>query len=220
MTTTPSPEETDEALLAEIDAELAAERARSCRAPERVVGLVLLIGAVLGELASFELTLGKIQMLENPGQGLACDVNPFIGCSPFLDSWQGALFGPPNPMIGMVGYAIMGVIGAVWLSGGQLPRWVRHATLGGMAFAFAFITFLQISALFFLHGLCPWCLVAWVATGPMFFATLARHIESGDLPGPRALRNWVPITLGWYALVIVAIALVFRVEWLTMAGLA
>lgn len=207
------------ALLAEIDRELAEEDARRRRAPARTVGWVLLVGGLLGVLASFELTMGMISRLRDPDQALSCDINPFIGCSRFLGSWQGSLFGPPNPVIGLMGFTVMAVIGALWASGASLPRWMRHATLGGMVFAFAFITFLQISALFVLKGLCPWCLVAWTVTGPMFFATLARHVESGDLPGPRVLRHWVIITALWYLVIIVAIALVFRMEWLSMAGL-
>lgn len=222
MTSTPADQHTEDeaALLAEIDRELAEEDARRRRAPARLVGWVLLVGGLLGVMASLELTLGLLARLRNPDQALSCDINPFIGCSRFLGAWQGSLLGPPNPVIGLMGFTVMAVIGAAWASGASLPRWMRHATLGGMVFAFAFITFLQFSALFVLHGLCPWCLVAWTVTGPMFFSTLARHIESGDMPGPQWLRQWKTITVIWYAVIIVLIGFVFRMEWLTMAGLA
>lgn len=218
--TTSSHEEPTEAeLLAEIDRELAEEAAAKRRAPTRTVGFVVLITAALGLWASFELTMGKFHLLENPGQALGCDVNPLIGCSNFLGSWQGSAFGPPNPVIGLMGFPIMGAMGAVWASGGRLPKWMNWATLGGATFAFGFITFLQYSALFVLRGLCPWCLVAWTAVGPMFFATLGRSIESGDVPGPRIFRHWVWWTLAWYALVIFLIGYNFRYQWLSMAGL-
>src|SRR5699024_795079 len=64
------------ALLAEIDAELAAERSSTPRAGQRVTGLVLLIGALIGWIASLELQVGKEFLLSNPGESLACDVNP------------------------------------------------------------------------------------------------------------------------------------------------
>src|SRR5699024_9649593 len=50
---------TDAELLAEVDAELAAERSAAPRAGGRLVGAVLLIGALIGWIAALELQVGK-----------------------------------------------------------------------------------------------------------------------------------------------------------------
>lgn len=211
------------ALLAEIDAELAAERSARSRAGQRVTGLVLLIGAVIGWIASLELQVGKEFLLSNPGGSLACDVNPFISCGNVMMTWQSSALGIPNMAIGLTGFAIMGAIGALMVSGTQLPTWFRWARLGGMTFAFGYVHFLAISTIFVIAALCPWCMVIWTVTAPMFFATLARTIEGGDLrpPEPLAnlLRRWVVLTLGWYLLVIAVIAVVFLDQWLVMLGI-
>lgn len=218
----PAPDD-DAALRAEIDAELAAERAAAPRAGQRLVGLVLLIGGLVGWIASLELQVGKEYLLAHPGASLACDVNPFISCGNVMMTWQSTALGIPNQAIGLGGFAIMGVLGALMASGTQLPSWVRWARLGGMTFAVGYVHFLAISTIFLIRALCPWCMVIWSVTAPMFFATLARTIESGDLrvPGPLAglLRRWVVLSLLWYLLVVVVIALAFRRQWLVMLGL-
>lgn len=217
------PAHDEAAMLAEIDAELAAERSAKARAGQRVTGLVLLLGALVGWVASLELQVGKEFLLANPGASLACDVNPFISCGNVMMTWQSSALGIPNMAIGLGGFAIMGAIGALMAAGTALPPWCRWARLGGMAFAFGYVHFLATSTIFVIGALCPWCMVIWTVTAPMFFATLAHTIESGDLriPAPLAnlLRRWVVLTLGWYLLVLVVIALAFRQQWLVMLGL-
>lgn len=216
-------EPTDEELLAEIDAELAAEAAGRRRAPERVTGAVLLLGGAVSWVAALVLMIDKLFLLENPGAQLGCDINPFISCGDVMSTWQAATFGIPNMAIGLAGYAIMACIGSLLLSGAQLPRWFSWATLGGMTFAFGFIQFLAISAIFVIKALCPWCMLVWLMTAPMFFAVLARTIESGTwrAPAPLAavLRHWVVLSIVWYALVVLAILGGFWRQWLYMVGL-
>ncbi len=215
---------TDAELLAEVDAELAAERSARSRAGERLVGAVLLIGALIGWIAALELQVGKEFLLANPGASLACDVNPFISCGSVMMTWQSAALGIPNMAIGLGGFAIMGVIGALMLSRTALPAWFRWARLGGMTFAFGYVHFLAISAVFLIGALCPWCMVVWTVTAPMFFATLAHSIERGDLPLPRPLgnllRHWVVLSLAWYLLVIVVILAAFWRQWLVVLGIS
>jgi uncharacterized membrane protein len=211
------------ALRAEIDAELAAERAARPRASSRVAGLVLLLGGLVGWLSALELQVGKEFLLANPGASLACDVNPFISCGSVMMTWQSAALGIPNMAIGLGGFAIMGAIGALMLSGTALPTWFRWARLGGMTFAFGYVHFLAISAIFVIRALCPWCMVVWTVTAPMFFVTLARTIEHGDLrlPAPLAnlLRRWVLLSVAWYLLVILVIAAAFWRQWLVVLGI-
>ena len=213
----------DAAMLAQIDAELAAERLARPRAGQRLTGLVLLLGGLIGWIASLELQVGKEFLLANPGASLGCDVNPFISCGNVMMTWQSSALGIPNMAIGLAGFAIMAAAGALMVSGTQLPTWFRWARLGGMTFAFGYIHFLAISAIFVIRALCPWCMVIWTVTAPMFFATLARTIEHGDLklPAPLAglLRRWVLLTVLWYLLVIVVIAAAFWRQWLVVLGL-
>ncbi|PWH05624.1 hypothetical protein DEO23_13300 [Brachybacterium endophyticum] len=211
------------ALRAEVDAELAAERAAKKRAGDRRVGLVLLVGAVIGWIAALALFMDKIFLSANPGAQLGCDVNPFISCGTVMETWQASALGIPNMAIGLGGYAIMGATGALLASRAALPVWFRWAALGGMVFAFALVHFLAISAIFVIHALCPWCLVVWVVTAPMFFALLASTVERGILPARgvlgRVLRHWIVLTVAWYLLVAIVILAGFWRQWLAVLGL-
>lgn len=213
----------EQAMLDEIDAEIAAERAGRRRAPLRMTGGVLLGAGALGWLASLMLLIDKLFLLANPGAGLACDINPLISCGTVMMTWQANAFGIPNMALGLSGFAIMAATGALWLSGTSLPHWFRLAQLGGAAFAFGFVHFLAISAMFVIRALCPWCLVVWIAAAPLFFVSLARAIEDRDLPLggglARALCSWVVCTVGWYLLVVLVAFLAFRPQWLAMLGI-
>ncbi|CAM3989824.1 vitamin K epoxide reductase family protein [Helcobacillus massiliensis] len=207
----------------DLDAEIRADMDAAPRAPQRTVGLVLLIGGFLGWWASVALTLDKFTLLKDPHAKLGCDVNPFISCGTMLNTWQASTFGIPNPLIGIGGFAIMAAVGALMMSRVLLPRWFEWAVFGGVAFSFAFIHWLAISAIFFIHALCPWCLVAWVASAPMFFSVVARLVETGHIGAQgavrRVLRSWVVLTLAWYLLVIVLIVVMFWNQWVLMFGL-
>lgn len=218
----PSAAGDDAALTAEIDAELRAERLARRRAPAVVTGIVLLVGAAISWGAALLLLVEKMHLLSSPGATLSCDINPFISCGSVMMTWQASAFGFPNMALGLGGYAIMGAAGALIASRAALPRWFRWAVLGGISFAFAFIHFLAISAIFVIHALCPWCMVVWVMTAPMFFCTVAWMIEAGDLRLPsglsRVLRHWVLCSVAWYALVIVVIIAAFWQQWMAMLG--
>lgn len=219
-TVTDTPEDNVPLDLDSIDAEIKAQIAARSKAPARLTGLVLLIGGALGWIASLALSLDKITLLEDPNAQLACDINPFISCGTFIQTWQGDTFGFPNMYIGLAGFAIMGAVGSLLISRAALPEWFRWATFGGMIFAFAFVHWLAANALFAIHALCPWCLVVWSVTAPMFFAVLAHLVETdlievkGWLRG--VLRSWIPLTLIWYALVVLTAFFVFLPEWIAM----
>lgn len=211
----------DDALRAEIDAELRAERRARRRAPGPLVGWVLLIGSAVAWAAALTLLVEKMYLLTHAGATLSCDINPFISCGSVMMTWQASAFGFPNMAIGLAGFAIMGAVGALLIGRVCLPRWFRWAVLAGMAFAFGFVHFLAISAIFVIGALCPWCMVVWAMTAPMFFAVIAWMIEEGDLRLGAlggVLRHWVAMTLTWYLLVVVVIAAAFWRQWMAMLG--
>lgn len=213
----------DAALLAEIDAQIAAEDRDRRRVPDRLAGAVLLVGSIVGWLAALTLLVEKIHLLTDPDAQLLCDINPFISCGNVMSTWQASVFGFPNMALGLAGFAIMGASAALLLSRVALPRWYRLAILGGMTFAFAFVHFLAISSIFDIRALCPWCLIVWSMVAPMFFSTLAHAAESGIWGvlsrAVRVLRHWIVLTLAWYALVVVTIVLAFWPQWSAMLGL-
>lgn len=216
-------ERDDAELLASIDEELAQERRARRRAPTRVTGAVLLVGSAVSWISGLVLLLDKLYLLAHPTARFGCDINPFISCGSVMMSWQAAAFGIPNMALGLGGYAILGVAGAMLLSRSQTPRWWRGAVMAGLVFAFGFVHFLAFSAIFEIQSLCLWCMLLWSMTAPMFFSYLAHLVEERaaerGATSRSVLRHWVLLTLAWYVLVIVVILAAFWSQWMAMAGL-
>jgi len=152
--------------------------------------VLLLVAGVTGFVGSFALVVDKFRLLENPGQALSCDVNPFIGCSPVMQSWQASLFGFPNPLIGVAGFVAVVVVALALLAGARLERWFWVAFQLGLLLAWAFVTWLFTQAVYSIGALCPWCMLVWLATIPLFWVSTvwmaARGLTTGS---PRVRRT-------------------------------
>ncbi|EPR76964.1 Integral membrane protein [Leifsonia rubra CMS 76R] len=83
----------------------------------------------------------------------------------------------------------------------------------GIAGAFAFCLWLAYQSIFDLATLCPWCMVVWSVTIPMFWAVTLRNLTVGAIAAPRTLRraaaaaySWVPVItiVGYIIIAIVA----------------
>lgn len=123
--------------------------------------------AFVGATASAMLVRSGYIVHTDPGAQLVCDVNPLIGCSSSLTSAQGALFGVPNALIGLVGFAGLIGVGLALLARRQLPRWLWWALAAGTLAGLAWIVwFLYLSVALF-RTLCPYCLVVWTVTIPL-----------------------------------------------------
>ena len=74
------------------------------------------------------LTIDRIKLLTDPQVALVCDISPFVTCGPVMSSRAGALFGFPNPLLGIAGFALAGTTGMVLLAGARLARWYLAAS--------------------------------------------------------------------------------------------
>lgn len=171
----------------------------------------LVIAGALGLLGAFALTVEKFVLLQNPDASLGCDFSLVVQCGRNLASWQGSLFGFPNPLIGLIGFTAPIVVGVAMLAGARFARWFWALFTAGVTGALAFVIWLISQSIFVLGTLCPWCMLVWAVTIPLFWSTLLRSVSTGALPlgaGARrvasALYGWVPlITVLSYAVVAV-----------------
>ena len=177
------------------------------------LAILLIIAGCIGWFAAFSLTVEKFQLLTNPTAQLGCDFSILVQCRANLESWQGSLLGFPNPIIGLGAWVAPIVVGAALLAGARFDRWFWILFNLGVAGGLAFVIWLISQSIFVLGTLCPWCMVTWSVTIPVFWAVSQRNLSSGVFGlGPRARRffaaayTWVPaITIVSY-LVIAAIA--------------
>lgn len=170
----------------------------------------LIIASVIGWWAAFQLTVEKFALLENPDEALSCDLSLFIQCSTNLQSWQGSVFGFPNPILGLAGWMAPLVVGVAVLAGAKFPRWFWLTFGAGIAFAFGLVCWLIGQSLYDLFVLCPWCMVTWAVTIPTFFATMLHLTRNGAFTSSKTTQErasrlmvWVPLmTIVAYAVII------------------
>ena len=160
---------------------------------DRGLGILLAVGSAIALLASFQLSLDKIRLLENPDYDPACNFSILMSCKSVINSEQGAAFGFPNPFIGLIGYGIVIAIGVAAASGVRFPRWYWVGTLLGMIFAAKFI-----------HG---WptsrssrsasqpVVWSWAATIPCSGTRCARTVQAHRRRlGPALQQHLVPVS--------------------------
>jgi len=173
--------------------------------------VTLIITALVGFTAAFALTVEKFHLLTNPDATLGCDISPLVQCTANLQSWQGSLFGFPNPILGLAGWSMVLVVAVALLAGARFDRWFWIVFTAGVAGAMALVIFLIITSIFVLGTLCPWCMVTWVATIPTFLIVTLHSLRDGTIPLPArgraiaaAAYGWIPIiSLGLYLVVAV-----------------
>ncbi|TBN58551.1 vitamin K epoxide reductase family protein [Glaciihabitans arcticus] len=173
----------------------------------------MILAGAIGWLAAFALTVEKFALLTDPQDSLGCDFSVLVQCSANLESWQGSLLGFPNPIIGLGAWIAPIVVGAALLAGARFDRWYWITFNAGVALGLAFVIWLISQSIFVLGTLCPWCMVTWSVTIPLFLVVTLRNLSSGVFGGGMTLRStsaalyrWTPtITFGAY-LVIAAIA--------------
>jgi uncharacterized membrane protein len=145
---------------------------------------LLLVGSVVGWLASGELVLEKIEKLINPSHTTICDVNPWISCGEVMSTWQSSLFGFPNMFIGIVAFAVTITVAMALLAGARFSRWFWVGLQVGVTLGFVFVVWLWSQALYAIGILCPLCMVVWAIMIPLFVWTTIRNLHHGILRAP------------------------------------
>jgi uncharacterized membrane protein len=182
-------------------------------------GVALLALGIIGWYAAYALAVDKVLAAVDPSTDLDCNVSLLVQCGANLQSWQGSVFGFPNPLIGLVGWAAVVVIGCLLLAGIRLAPWFWIVANVGVTGALAFVIWLISQSIFVLGTLCPWCMVTWAVTIPLFWAVTLHNAKEGRF-GESARRllgsayGWVPlITVASY--IVVAVIAQFRLDLLT-----
>jgi uncharacterized membrane protein len=174
--------------------------ARPNTARQTAFAVWLIVAGVIGWIAAFALTMERMKLLADPNASAACDISLLVQCGANLQSWQGSVFGFPNPILGLAGWMAPIVVGAALLAGARFARWFWLLFGLGITGAFAFVIWLISQSVFVLGTLCPWCMVTWVVTFPTFFAVVVHLLRIGAIPVPERVQTaagrlmaWVPL---------------------------
>jgi len=166
------------------------------------LAIVLIAGGLLGLLASFALTMDDINLLKNPDSALTCNLNAVVNCGKNIESWQGSIFGFPNPILGLMMFPAPVVVGFALVAGARFAAWFWWVFNAGLLFAISFVYWLAFQSIFDIGTLCPWCSLVYLVTIPMFLAVTVRNLRAG-LAGS-TLRKVGDAISGWVPLIVIA----------------
>ncbi|GAA3901340.1 vitamin K epoxide reductase family protein [Microbacterium invictum] len=155
-------------------------RTASTISPGRGLAVFWIVAAVLGGVVSFLLYLEYIGQLTGGTPIVSCDVSPLVTCGPNLLSPGGNLLGFTNSIIGITMFLgpIYAAVASFAAPGGLRPWFWRVYTIGLTA-AFALVHFFAWRSVFEYGSLCPWCMIVWLVTIPLFWFTLGWSLRDG-----------------------------------------
>ncbi|WP_070435012.1 vitamin K epoxide reductase family protein [Corynebacterium sp. HMSC28B08] len=179
----------------------------------RGFAILMLVLAAIGLWFSTLIMYDKIKLVLDSSFTPACTLNDVVSCSDVMASSQASAFGFPNPFIGMIGFPVVMTIAVVLLVGARLPRWLWWSVVVGLGLAVVFVHWLAFQAIFNIVALCPWCMVVWSVTLPLFVMSLTHTVRQSrrQRGQPTAEGIGVPlaITLVWYVGFAAVIAMQF-----------
>jgi uncharacterized membrane protein len=180
----------------------------------RQTAWILIVGGIIGIVASIELIIQKISVLSDTDFVPNCDINPVLSCGSVINTEQASLFGFPNPVLGVIGFTIVIMFGALLLTGVVLPKamWLG-LNLGALAGMF-FVIWLVGQSLYVIGALCPWCMVVWAVTIPIFWQVTTDNLAAKRLNLGKSLSEII-VALKWILMAssyLIIMALIF-VRW-------
>jgi uncharacterized membrane protein len=180
----------------------------------RQTAWILVVSGIIGIFASIELIIQKISVLSDPDFVANCDINPILSCGSVINTEQASLFGFPNPVLGVIGFTIVIMFGALLLTGVVLPKamWLG-LNLGALA-GMVFVIWLVSQSLYVIGALCPWCMVVWAVTIPIFWQVTTDNLAAKRLNLGKSLSEII-VALKWILMAssyLIIMALIF-IRW-------
>ncbi|GAA3367994.1 vitamin K epoxide reductase family protein [Streptomyces sannanensis] len=192
--------------------------ARRTTGAGRAFAWLLTVTGALGILASFVITIDKMRLAENPDFRPSCSIGPVLSCTNVMLSDQASVFGFPNPLLGLVAYPVVVMVGVALLVGARFPGWLWIGLNLGTLFGAVFCMWLMTQALYVIGALCLWCCLAWAVTVTMFWYTTVHNLRHGIVPAPRRLViglmefHWA-VPVAWLLSIVMLIAVRFWSYW-------
>ncbi|MGN9839702.1 vitamin K epoxide reductase family protein [Nonomuraea sp. H19] len=168
----------------------------------RLLPRLLLIGGAVGLVASFVLAVEKIALLKDPGYEPSCSINPILACGSIMRTPQAELFGFPNPLLGIAGFAVVTTVGAALPAGARLARWFWLGMQAGVTAGVVLVHWLIFQSLYVIGALCPYCMIVWAVTIPVFWYVTLHNATTGNLPATAAGRRAAQAAAGYHTVVL------------------
>lgn len=176
------------------------------RTLKHTLPFILTIGGIIGLFASMVLLLEKFELVQNPSYQPSCNINPLISCSSIMGSSQAAVLGAPNSLFGIIAFAVVTTVGISLLAGATYKKWFWIGLQVGTLLGAGFVHWLIFQSLYWIGALCPYCMVVWSVTIPIFWYVTLYNLREKHIVLPRqfsklaikAQRHHGNILLAWY----------------------
>lgn len=180
------------------------------RTATRPVGFAVftIIAGAIGLFASWELLTEYIKTLSQPGYVPNCAVSILVTCGPNMGSWQGSILGFSNTIIGVAAFMAPIFVGVALLAGARFAPWFWRVYQIGLLGGFVFVIWLFSQSVYDLGTLCPWCMVVWSVTIPLWWVSFFRPYAVGDIPVKPATQRLFERLYSWTWVVILVCVLV------------
>ena len=141
-----------------------------------------------------------------------------------MQTSQAEAFGFPNPIIGVAGFSVVLTVGVAVVAGARLDRWFWLGLQAGVTFGVGFVHWLIFQSLYRIDALCPYCMVVWTVTIPIFWYVTLHNLRRGFLRAPQSWRqavsllsrNHTVVLTVWYLAIVFLVAQRFWDYWSTL----
>ena len=185
--------------------------------PGAGTAILWIVLSVVAWTVSFLLYREYIGQLTDVDPIFSCSISPIVTCGPNLLTPAGNLLGFTNSILGMLAFLgpIFAAVGALASPGGMRAWYWRVFAvfvLGG----FLLVHMFAYRSIFEFGSLCPWCMVVWLMTIPLFWSVASWSLRAGVWGAAphrvgEVIGRWlVPITLVDY--VVIAVAAQLRLD--------
>lgn len=185
---------------------------------------ILLIGGLIGFIAAFILTVEKIELIKDPSFVPSCNISPLLSCGSVMKTEQASLLNFPNSLLGIAGFAVVATVGAAMLAGAKFRRWFWLGLQLGAGLGVVLVHWLFFETVYRIGALCPYCMVVWVVTIPIFWYTTLDNLRNGVIKLNKRwskMADWLQqhhgdILVGWYLVIGLLILNHFWYYWKTL----
>jgi len=142
---------------------------------------IMAVGAVVGLLASFTLSVEAVEIAKNADVVLPCDINAALSCGAVGKHPTASIFGFPNAFVGVISFSIMLTVAVAGLMNTRFPKLFMYLAWAGSLAGFVFAVWMFLVSVFVIGVLCPWCLTTDVATLALMWALTRYNIRENNL---------------------------------------
>ena len=180
--------------------------------PPRAMAVWWICAGTAGWIVSFLLYHEYIGQLTGGDPLISCSISPVVTCGPNLLSPGGNLLGFSNSIIGMVLFLGPIFAGVTALAAREGVRgWYWRVFALCVTGAFLLVHFFAYRSVFEYSSLCPWCMIIWLVTIPLFGTVIGWTLRAGVWGTGAVVVRVGGVILSWLPLLVLADSLVIAI---------